>query len=597
MGSRQSTGGGVSDPEDVDVNQQEDDPILYTPAVGEAQLSARAVITGILLGAVVSAMNIYFGLRTGWSIGGSLIAAILGYSLFHVIAPEKPFTRLETNIAQTAGSAAGSMTSTAGLLACIPAMTMLGHELTTMQLYMWTAAVAWIGVFFAVPLRRQMVLVERLHFPTGMATASTIMAMFASGKDALVKARVLLWAAVIAGAFTLAKHFFPVLEMPPLATWWPVAALTVPAAYGFKLLISPMMLGAGVLIGMRVAASLLAGAVFSWGILAPWVEQQGWVEGPTFSYSAGARGWILWVGVAIMVADAMTQLGMSWRTIINTFRGTANGGELQDSSNEKIPNKWWLLGLLASTIFTAVVAKTVFDVSPMLTVLAILLSSVLAAIAVRSTGETDINPVGGMGKVTQLVYGGVAPGAMITNLMAAGITGAGASQAADMMQDLKTGHMLGASPRKQFIAQLLGIGGGVVICVPVYQLFTSAYEVGGDRLPAPAAHAWKAMAELLTKGMDAMPHNAIYGVLGGVAFGIAIPLLRRALHRLHRSGLLLSGYVYRRAAVCNLETSRTKAGRDARVCHCIRTNRRRRTNGRRQRHSDPTGRWSRPRLE
>ncbi|MEE2960659.1 MAG: OPT family oligopeptide transporter [Myxococcota bacterium] len=510
-------------------NVGQDESIIYTPAKNELQLTARAVITGTAMGAVVSAMNIYFGLRTGWSIGGSLIAAILSFAFFQVVKPKNKFTPLETNIAQTSGSAAGSMTSTAGLLACIPAMTMLGYELTTLELYLWAGSVAWLGVFFAVPLRRQMVLMEKLRFPTGTATANTIMAMFASGVDAMQKARVLIWFALGAAIFTLTKHFVPALEMPPLDQWLPIAALGTAGAYGFKLLISPMMLGAGVLIGMRVAASLMAGAFVSWAIIAPFVESQGWVSGPTMSYGSGARGWILWVGVAIMVADALTQLAMSWKTILATFKPSAPTGEaLADTSTDGIPNSWWIVGLATASLVTISTAYYVFEISPFMTIIAIGLSSILAAIAVRSTGETDINPVGGMGKVTQLVYGGIAPGQLATNLMAAGITGAGASQAGDMMQDLKTGHMLGASPRKQLIAQLLGITGGIIICVPIYKLFTSAYEVGGKDLPAPAAHAWRAMAELLSKGLDAMPSFALYGVIAGLLFGIAMPLLRKA---------------------------------------------------------------------
>ena len=510
-------------------DQELEEGRVYKPLPGELQLTVRAVVTGTLLGAVVSAMNIYFGLKTGWSIGGSLIAAILGFSIWNVLKPKEKFTVLETNIAQTAGSAAGSMTSTAGLLACIPALTLLGHELTITELYLWTASVAYIGVFFAVPLRRQMVLVEKLRFPTGTATANTIVAMFASGEGALRKSRVLLIFAAGAGAFTLVKHFFPVIEMPPLEKWLPVAALTVPAAYGFKLLISPMMLGAGCLIGMRVGASLFAGALVAWGLLVPMVEAQGWVSGPTMNYSSGARGWILWTGVAVMVADALTQLALSWRTIVNTFKGTATGSELVDSSNakERIPNLWWLGGLGVATLVTTFAASHIFKIPAHLTLIAIAMSSILAAIAVRSTGETDINPIGGMGKVTQLVFGGLAPAQMTTNLMAAGITGAGASQAGDMMQDLKTGHMLGASARKQFIAQLWGIAGGIVVCVPIYLLFTKAHGIGSEQLPAPAAMAWKAMAELLSKGLSAMPTNALYGVIGGLIFGVVCAVLSR----------------------------------------------------------------------
>ena len=139
---------------------------IYTPRPNERQFTARAVVIGCLIGGIVSAMNIYFGLRTGWGFGGSLIAAILSYSFFHVLSTKEEFGVLETNIAQTAGSAAGSMSSTAGLVACIPAMKMLGYELSIYELFFWALSVAYLGVFFAVPLRAQMVVVEKLRFPT-----------------------------------------------------------------------------------------------------------------------------------------------------------------------------------------------------------------------------------------------------------------------------------------------------------------------------------------------------------------------------------------------------------------------------------------------
>jgi uncharacterized oligopeptide transporter (OPT) family protein len=111
--------------------------------------------------------------------------------------------------------------------------------------------------------------------------------------------------------------------------------------------------------------------------------------------------------------------------------------------------------------------------------------------------------------------------------LAAGITGAGASQAGDMMQDLKTGHLLGASPKGQFKAQLVGILAGIIFCVPVYKLFDAAYEIGGEELPAPAAHAWRAMAELLSKGTEALPQHAEWAVIGGLIFGALIPILNK----------------------------------------------------------------------
>jgi uncharacterized oligopeptide transporter (OPT) family protein len=499
---------------------------LYAPAVGERQLTARALLVGCGIGALIATINIYFGLKTGWAIGGSILAAILSYAAFAVIRPARPFGVLETNVAQTTASAAGTMTMAAGLVAPIPALRLMGTDLGWAPLTLWAATTAWIGVFFAVPLRRQMVLVERLRFPSGTATAHTIVAMFGSGAEALRKARTLLaWALVAAALVLLGWAVQPVKE-PPLALWTGLAFLASLSTYTFSLYLDPMLLGAGILVGPRVSLSLVAGAIVGWGLLAPLVRSQGWAPGPVMSYVNGARGWILWTGVAIMLAEALTSLALSWRTIVAVFRPQVRGaGPLEDPA-DAVPNAWWVGGLLLSTTAACAVLSAYFGIPAWMTLLAVALSSVLSAIAVRSSGETDINPVSGVAKVTQFVFGGVAPGQVVTNLMAAAVTGAGASQAADMMGDLKTGHLLGASPRKQFVAQLVGIGAGVLFCVPVYLLVTQG-GIGTKDLPAPSAHAWKATAELLAVGVGALPPHADWGVLAGAIFGVSVPLLRR----------------------------------------------------------------------
>lgn len=502
----------------------------YRPAPGEVQLSVRAVLVGCLIGSVVSCTNIYIGLKIGWTFGASIVSAVLGFAVFSIL--QRKLSVLETNITQTAGSAAGSMSSAAGLVAAIPAMEMLGYEITWQALMAWAVSTGFLGVFFAVPLRRQMVEIDRLRFPTGTATAETILAMFSEAADALHKARILIGMGFFAGLFTLAYHFVPELESPPLETWLESALLTTLAMWGFKVYLGPSLLGAGFLIGPRVVLSLVLGAVVAWGALGPYIQSQGWAPGDVMSYKDGPRGWLLWPGVALMVAEALTALGLSWRTFLNAFQMFAQQQEATETDEglpraERIPDAWWIGGLALGTATTTAIAHTVFGIPWYLALVAIALSSILSVVAVRSTGETDINPVGGMGKVTQLVFGGLAPGSMSTNLMAAAITGAGASQAADMMQDLKTGHLLGASPRKQIVAQLCGICAGVLFVVPVYHIFTTAYEIGGDKLPAPAAHAWKAMAELLAEGFDALPPMALPAVAMAVCVGVLLPLLRQ----------------------------------------------------------------------
>ena len=561
-------------------------PAAPPPADGAGQLTFRAVAAGCLLGGLVSGINLMLGLRIGWTLGGSIIAAILGYALFYILQNagilRRPYTLLEANITQTAGSAAGSMTSAAGLVAAIPALGMMGTTLSWWQLMLWAASIAYLGVFFAVPLRRQMVVVEKLRFPTGTATAETLSTMFASGDEAIKKAKALLTWLGIAFGVAILGYFVPEI-MDPMhildrvkvvaPSTYEAAGLiglaipmSIVMAYTFSLSVNLVLGAAGILIGPRVGTSLLLGAIVSWGILAPVVVDQGWAAGPwiqddgTWTYGwlmkfdkmpetmlvngephphvglTGARAWLLWPGVAIMVAEALTAVALNWRSVLGTFTMFKSGGEevVEEDESESIPTLWWVLPLLGSTALAAGVAQYLFGIPWWLTVIAVALSSILATIAVRSTGETDINPIGGMGKITQIVFAGLAPGVPTTNLMAAAVTGAGASQAGDMMQDLKTGYMLGASPRKQFIAQIIGIAAGIVVCVPAYIMVDTVYDIGGltdpERgLPAPAAFAWKGMAELLATGVSGLPEGSLMAVVGGLILGTALPVLRSVL--------------------------------------------------------------------
>jgi putative OPT family oligopeptide transporter len=497
----------------------------YTPAPGEAQLTARAIIAGCITGSIVACTNIYIGLQIGWSFGGSIIAAVLSYAAFLAIG--KRLTVLETNIAQTAGAAAGGMTSAAGLLNVIPAMTLLGHQLAWSTLMLWALAVSFLGVFFAVPLRRQFIEVDKLRFPTGTATAATILAMNSEAGEAIAKARVLVWATAIAGAFTLLTFFIPQVKKPPLHEWIPIAPLVAAASWGFTIDLGPSLFGAGFLMGPRVVLSLLFGAVLSWGILGPIAQSQGWAPGQAMDFANAPRGWILWPGVALMVSEALTSLALSWRTFARALRLPTSKSKSAEIDPERIPDSWWIGGLVAGSVVTVVISSMAFEIHWYFTLLAIALSSVLAAVATRSQGETDINPIGGMGKVTQLVFGALSPGHIVTNLMTAGITSGGAAQAADMMQDLKTGYLLGASPRKQFGAQLFGICAGLVVAVPVYAVFTWAHPLGSEENPAPAGFAWKAVAELLVEGFGALPPHAPAAMAIAAAAGIMFPALRQ----------------------------------------------------------------------
>jgi uncharacterized oligopeptide transporter (OPT) family protein len=130
-----------------------------------------------------------------------------------------------------------------------------------------------------------------------------------------------------------------------------------------------------------------------------------------------------------------------------------------------------------------------------------------------------------MGKVTQLIFGGLSPGNMNVNLMAASITSGAASSSADLLTDLKSGYLLGASPRKQFLAQFAGVFVGTVVSVCAFRIMVSDPSVLGTKFAAPAAQAWRAVALALSKGLESLEPVKIWSMAIGGALGIVLPLL------------------------------------------------------------------------
>jgi len=201
----------------------------------------------------------------------------------------------------------------------------------------------------------------------------------------------------------------------------------------------------------------------------------------------------------------------------------------------EVPSSWFWTGTIFSGLGCMGVLYFAFNTSWWMGLIAIAMTFVLSLVACRATGETDTTPIGAMGKITQLMFGIISPTNIITNLMTASVTAGAASSSADLLTDLKSGYLLGANPRKQFIAQFLGIFAGTLVIVPVfYYIVPNASVLGTDQWPAPAAQVWAAVAKLLANGFGALHPTAKLGLLIGGLVGIAIPLIERALPARHR---------------------------------------------------------------
>src|SRR5690606_15235912 len=245
---------------------------------------------------------------------------------------------------------------------------------------------------------------------------------------------------------------------------------------------------------------------------------------------SGIVSWILWPATSMMVTGGLLSFALRWKTIVRAFSGLSGivgrkPARRDPLAHVEVPGSWFVIGVLSMSVVTIVMGHYLFEISWWMGVIAILATFLLSVVAARATGETDVTPIGAMGKITQLTYGVIAPSNMTTNLMTASVTAGAAAHAADLLVDLKSGYLLGGNPRKQTIAQLFGVLAGTLLCVPVYTLIVDPEKLGTVNLPAPAAQVWASVAKMLAKGIDALPEGALLGIVVGGALGIGLTLL------------------------------------------------------------------------
>lgn len=538
----------------------------YRPMVGTPQLTTRAVLMGMVLGGVMSLSNLYVGLKTGWGLGVAITACILSYAIWDgflkLRIARTPMSLLENNCMQSTASSAGYSTGGTLISAIGAYLIITGENIPFGVLFAWMIALAVLGVALAVPMKRQMINHEQLKFPSGVAAAETLRSLHASGEEARAKARAL-FLALGGGAFikvmmeglpalperfaTLKKLAFP-LEVP-----LPVSPNQRSAdAFGLALPLDPILMAAGAIVGLRTGASMALGAVLLYGIIGPALDSAGIfpemqalgairVGEPT---PANVRAWGLWTGSATMVAAGLTAFGFQWRSIVRAFSGlgalfgrkpVATGVEA-DMEAIEVPTSWFIGGTVVSTTAVVFLLHWQWGVAWYWGLVSVFLSFVLSLVACRATGETDITPIGAMGKITQLFYGVVIPGQALPNLMTANVTAGAATSAADLLTDLKSGYLLGANPRQQTLAQAAGIIAGVLVVVPVwYVLVPDPSFLTGEspKYAAPAAAVWASVARLLANGIGSL-HPSIPPAM---AIGAVLGIVLTTLEQLNPGGL------------------------------------------------------------
>jgi uncharacterized oligopeptide transporter (OPT) family protein len=545
-----------------------------------AQLTPRAALMGATLGFFLALTNLYIGLKTGWHIGVALTACILSFSIHnflrHVGLSRSPMGILENNCVQSTASAAGYSTGST-LVSAIPALLMLsattdnprGTPLPWPVLAGFTLFSALLGVTLAIPMKRNLINQEKLRFPSGTAAAVTLQGLYNHGESALIKARALIAAACVSGLVPVLKDL-NIKAMPDAAgkliragllpsalkifDWLPGirggGKVYAPSEWGIKLDYGPALLAAGALIGLRVTLSMVAGGLFVVLVLGPlgmassWVNPAGAVVTAVTRPAAAYSQIGTWLGAPVMVSASLLSFAMQWRTIARAFKGLGGGGgevaALSSSQRIEVPLSWFLVGGSVAGAGLVAIARSIFEIPIHFGILAVLFTFVLALVACRATGESDVTPTGAMGKIMQLTYGVLIPQNATANLMTAAITSGAAASSADLLTDLKAGYLLGANPRRQFVAQLLGVLPGTVATVAgFYILVPDATALTGvdGRDPAfgaPAAQQWMAVAKVFKLGIGHLHPLARQCIFAGVILGMILVLLERALPRYKR---------------------------------------------------------------
>ncbi len=543
------------------------------------QLTWRAILMGSLLGFLLAFTNLYVGLKVGIHVGVAITACVMSFVLWNVALKaglaRSQLSILENNCMQSTASAAGYSTGST-MVSALPALLMLsvteanpkGEHMPWPLMASWTAAIALLGVSLAIPIKRSLINRERLTFPSGTAAAVTLQTFYAAGGEAVRKARVLLWTA-LAGAL-----FPPLIDMntvkkvvenadgttstvrEPLVAatlnlfdWLPARGSKVvegqtvplkPSDWGFVWDMNPVMVAAGALVGLRTGVWMLLGALALAYLVGPAGLEYGWTNPKgdvVYGVTKAAKAWKevgLWLGAPIMVASGLLSFAFQWRTIARAFKGLGGGQKDATTDGVEVPTSWFAAGVLVSGGAVVFLAHGWFDVPYYYGVLAVLMTFALCLVAARATGEADFTPTGAMGKIMQLTYGVLIPQNATANLMTAGITAGAASASADLLNDLKSGYLLGANPRRQLVAQAAGIVSGTIATVMGFYLFipdataVMGTETQAPAFPAPAAQSWRAVAEVFQHGIGNLHEMHARAIVVGLIIGAGLVLLEKA---------------------------------------------------------------------
>jgi uncharacterized oligopeptide transporter (OPT) family protein len=443
---------------------------------------------------------------------------------------------------------------TGPLISALTAYMMVTKQVIPMwQTMVWMIVLAILGVLFAFPFKRRFINDEQRPFPEGRA-AGIVMEALHHGEAAagMLTAKLLAIFAAISAAIKLLQSkailaylHLQFLGLPQFLDGWlyDKDGKGGPKIRGTSLLcltvrpeLELSLVGVGGLMGIRNGLSLLIGGTINYLILAPILIQTGDIAAiPEGKSGFGAiTFWSLWAGVAMMTMASLLVFFARPKILIGAF--TKLFGKRTETPNVlghiELPLMVSAIGIPLITIAVMYMAWSFFGVAFWLSAIAIVLVFAFSLIAINSTAVTSYTPTGAMGKLTQLTFGGLAPGDQVTNLMTAAICGEVSSHAANLLQDIKPGYMLGAKPRQQAIGHVLGVFAGALAAIPVFYLVfllptdDGSFMIDKDLYPMPGAIQWKGVAEILSQGIENIKISAQWAAGIGLVVGLVLELVR-----------------------------------------------------------------------
>ena len=429
------------------------------------ELSIPAIVLGTLQGVAMTAAFVYIALKLGFGLAGSTVAAILGFVALRGVLGRKSI--VENNINQTVAS--GINTASAGVTFTLPALLLMSvtdpelAEFPYLPLIVSAIAGSLLGIVLIIPLRKQMIEFERLRFPSGTAVAT----LLRSPGEGMTQGVLLLSGAGLACALTLLVEFGYVPGDLDIG-----GPLGLPAFVPFALYVSTANFGAGLLSG-RGGLPFAFGGVLAWWFVSPIAVSQGWVPAPPAVAADALAGWqagevygqmLRPLGIGMLIGGALAGVVAAAPAVVGAMRSLSAAAKLaaeKGASPEEVDVKWVYGGsVFAFGLLFAAAALTpgtsLLNAAAIAFVGAIWIG--LAGIIVaQATGHTDISPLSGLSLIAVTLMFFMTGGNVTASILIGVAVCIAINQCADMMSDLKTGHLVGSRPREPTRLSLIHI--------------------------------------------------------------------------------------------------------------------------------------------